>query len=578
MTRRLARMLDFFGVAYERLPHSQLWKVLRQGEGSRFRLLGAARQYVELLEELDRRPGESHTWKERVHSAFVYANADHESLNSLMKKLGQGAQRIESVGTDREIAVTDGMDDFCGIMSGVRAFSNTKEFGSVAALELRGKGTDIITAGGGAVFVRVEHEQIPVFLLTSHRLVDIDSDLATRNYDVRERFLESVPPVLYIKWAFAGVSWTAAEINACLVIDDPLLRRNYGCVDFQELLALTERHGFSANVAFIPWNWRRSRADVARLFRDHPQRLSLSIHGCDHTGGEFGTGDARVLSGKAKLAAERMKLHESTTGIRHAEVMVFPQGVFSAQAMGVLKHANYVAAVNTELLSVDSNPHSIKVSDAWDVAVMCYDCFPLFTRRYPSDNIANFAFDALLGKPIIIVIHHDFCRNRCAELAAFIQRLNRLKGGMIWRDLGEVVRRSQRHKATDTGEVEVEMYGSELRLDNEAAIRRRFRVIRRETDPSGVKAIDADSRPMAWHHSSGHIRCEIDLDPGETTLIRVHFHTGMTVNETRAPLSERLKTSLRRYLSEARDNYVVPSKIRLAELLTRAEYTDAPRG
>ena len=47
---------------------------------------------------------------------------------------------------------------------------------------------------------------------------------------------------------------------------------------------------------------------------------------------------------------------------------------------------------------------------------------------------------------------------------------------------------------------------------------------------------------------------------------------------TRAPLSERLKTGLRRYLSEARDNYVVPSKIRLAELLTRAEYTDAPRG
>src|SRR5262245_19848850 len=124
MTRRLARMLDFFGVAYERLPHSQLWKVLSEGEGSRFRLLCAARQYEELLEERDRRPAEARTWKERVHSAFVYANAGHESLNGLMKTLGQGARRIESVSTDREVAVTDAMDDFCGIMSSVRATSN----------------------------------------------------------------------------------------------------------------------------------------------------------------------------------------------------------------------------------------------------------------------------------------------------------------------------------------------------------------------------------------------------------------------------------------------------------------------
>ena len=91
-----------------------------------------------------------------------------------------------------------------------------------------------------------------------------------------------------MKWAFADSCWQAAEANACIVIDDPLLRPQHGFVNFEELLTLMRRHPFSTNVAFIPWNWRRNRPETEQLFRDNPDHYSISIHGFDHTHEEFG--------------------------------------------------------------------------------------------------------------------------------------------------------------------------------------------------------------------------------------------------------------------------------------------------
>jgi len=44
-----------------------------------------------------------------------------------------------------------------------------------------------------------------------------------------------------------------------------------------------------------------------------------------------------------------------------------------------------------------------------------------------------------------------------------------------------------------------------------------------------------------------------------------------------APLKQRVKTGLRRYLSEARDNYLVPGKIRLTDAIRPGRDTHASR-
>src|SRR5262245_56897775 len=258
-----------------------------------------------------------------------------------------------------------------------------------------------------------------------------------------------------------------------------------------------------------------------------------------------------------------MSRHEDITGISNYRVMVFPQGVFSEAAMSELKRTNLIAAVNNDIVSADPHPRAITISDVRDIAVMRYT-FPLFTRRYPWEGIENFAFDALLGKPAIAVIHHDYCSDHCAGLVNFVQQVNALQCPLTWRNLGEVVRRSFRQRLDSTGAVEVEMYGAELRLENRSGQPTRFSIRRRECEPSAIERICTDAKEFAWRQVNGRIDFEIELNPGENRVIKIKFHRLSAETCNGDNLAYRLKAMLRRYLCEARDNYVVPMRFKFA--------------
>jgi hypothetical protein len=244
--------------------------------------------------------------------------------------------------------------------------------------------------------------------------------------------------------------------------------------------------------------------------------------------------------------------------------MVFPQGIFCEQAILELKRANFSAVVNTEVHSNLLRGRKLRISDVWDVAVMSYGDFPIYTRRYPAQGVENLAFDLLLGKPCLVVIHHDFCSDGCARLVQFIDQLNALKVPLTWRPLGDVVRRSYRQKELSPDSVEIEMYGTELRVKNRSDQRKRFIIRRRESEPSAVKEIRAESDQIVWNFSEGRIAFEIELQPGESSTVSVEFHDLSGNGQYRENVGYKVKTLLRRYLSEARDNYVVPTKARLA--------------
>jgi hypothetical protein len=352
------------------------------------------------------------------------------------------------------------------------------------------------------------------------------------------------------------------------VIDDLVLKSRHGFVNFQELLSLMKQHKFSTNIAFIPWNWRRSVPEVVRLFKANPETYSISVHGCDHTRAEFGSLDRRHLYWKTQQALERMNRHESITGIRHDRVMVFPQGIFSEAAMSALKRTDLLAAVNSDIVSADSHPRAITISDVWDTAVMCYSSFPLFTRRYPWEGIENFAFDALLGKPAIILIHHDYCSDHCRRLVDFVDRLNALKCRLTWRGLGDVVRRSSRQRQLSPDVMEVEMYGSELRVENRSEQPKRFLIRKRDADPSAIKELRDGSGPIAWNPMNGRINFEIELNPAEGNTVSVKFHDLRSYGQNREPISYKVNAMLRRYLCEIRDNYVTTTKLRFAKFVS----------
>jgi hypothetical protein len=565
--KKIARILGFFGVPSRALITTEF--LAHNGAGcensSKCSLICSSDTFLQLIEGLEP-PGSMQFWKEHVHSAFVYAGNDFEILQKLVRRLTGDNDAVlckinPGVGG---VAVSDQLNDFCGSMAGLRVAVSKVDLDSSIILNTpKGNTSKIISHGDCSTFLNLEYKGVPVFLSTSRQIIDIDAELTSQNFDVREHFLTTVPLVLYIKWAFAETCWNAPEANACLVIDDPLLKPTHGFVDFEELLSLMKRHKFSTNIAFIPWNWRRSAPETVRLFRENPERFSLSVHGCDHTRAEFGSPGQQRLYWKARQALERMDRHEAITGISHDPVMVFPQGIFSEAAMSVLKHTNLIGAVNNDVVSADPCPRAITISDVWDIAVMSYS-FPLFTRRYPWEGIENFAFDTLLGKPAIAVIHHDYCSDHCARLVNFVQQVNALQCAPTWRNLGDVVRRSCRQRLDSTGAVEVEMYGTELRIENRSGQPKRFLIRRREWEPSVIQRICVDAQEIAWRQVNGRINFEIELNPRESRVIKIKFHDFGVKEHNGDNLPYRFKAMMRRYLCEIRDNYVAPMRCRFA--------------
>src|SRR5262249_23539858 len=160
---------------------------------------------------------------------------------------------------------------------------------------------------------------------------------------------------------------------ANIVIDDPLLRKSYGFLNYSRLLEEMDRSAFTSTIAFIPWNYKRTDSTIARLVRERSDKFRLCVHGCDHTGGEFATTDLADLNRRIQLATKRMDAHEHLTGVSYTPVMVFPQGRFSSVSLAALKRNNYLAAVNSSVQPQDlDDAHTLTLADMLMPAILKY--------------------------------------------------------------------------------------------------------------------------------------------------------------------------------------------------------------
>jgi hypothetical protein len=208
-------------------------------------------------------------------------------------------------------------------------------------------------------------------------------------------------------------------LHASIIIDDPLLRENYGFLNYRKLLDLMDKHNFFTTIAFIPFNYKRTDKRIAALFRERADRFSLCVHGCDHVKGEFGRADFRYLNNTVKLATARMIEHENITGIPFDKIMVFPQGIFSNAALEALKNNGYLAALNTVAMPVNGHISST---------------FPFFLRYKPEDVKDCFS------DPKFIVLHHDYFKNGYKRLTDFVDKLNMWSRNVKWDSAGNIIR------------------------------------------------------------------------------------------------------------------------------------------
>jgi len=221
------------------------------------------------------------------------------------------------------------------------------------------------------------------------------------------------------------------ETLACLIIDDPLLRPQYGCLDYAKLLEEMKVHKFFTEIAFIPWNYKRSDAKTVCLFADNADYYAICVHGCNHIGNEFGRGTYQELSALSSTALWRMEQHKRLTGLPYDPVTVFPQGRFSSVAMRALKDQGYFAAFNSTLRATDGE--ELPAVEYQRPATTIYHDFPLFLRWYPKDK-SYIVQDMAMGRPIILVEHHGAFRNGYKAMTDTVDWINSL-GNVRWTSL-----------------------------------------------------------------------------------------------------------------------------------------------
>jgi hypothetical protein len=203
-----------------------------------------------------------------------------------------------------------------------------------------------------------------------------------------------------------------------------------------------KEHNFFTEIAFIPWNYKRSNPETVQLFADNPEYFGICVHGCNHTYNEFGGSNYHELSVLSATALWRMEQHKKITGLPYDPVMVFPQGLFSSVAMHALKDQGFVAAFNSGLRATDVN--ELPASEYQLPATSMHADFPLFLRRYPKDKL-HFIQDITIGRPILIVEHPKAFRNGYKIITDVVDWVNGL-GNIKWTSLLSIAEHYCGHK------------------------------------------------------------------------------------------------------------------------------------
>jgi len=468
----------------------------------------------------------------------------------------RSVQSVERSGLNYEIA--SGHQQVCGAFSGLtfgpvnktndQVFSDNPEAGVVRTH---------IAIGGQPFFASIPRERAEVFFLASANMANLGANVDGK--PLTEYFSQLVPPAMFIRYAFREECWHPYQHHATLIIDDPLLRKNYGFLNYERLLGLMDEYNFHTSIAFIPHNYRRNSLGVTRMFRERTDRYSICFHGNDHTAAEFATKDAGMLNAMLTVAEERMDVHQKKTGIQCDKVMVFPQGNFSRDAMDVLKAHNFSAAVNSGPYPLGDHG-GLTITEFIEPAILKYGGFPLFLRKYVREiAVQDIAFNLFFGKPVLIVEHHDIFKDP-ESLTQLVSRIHTFAPEIRWSNLRTAIENSYLRRWTPEGTLQVRAYSNGGKIENASKTLLRCSIEWPGCGETPVERALFDGVPSVDVRTDAKgIRLSFDVPPGESRRFSVVYRNNFGFSDANRRVQWKAKAFLRRRLSEIRDNHLSKS-------------------
>jgi hypothetical protein len=413
----------------------------------------------------------------------------------------------------------------------------------------------LISICGRPFMAAVRVEEAEILFVGSEDVADLNTEVGRA--PLAEYFSRLVPQAMALRYVAGDECWRPSNGHASIIIDDPLLRKSYGFLNFESLLRLAEEHNFHATIAFIPHNFRRNSSRITRMFRENAAHLSICFHGNDHTKAEFASTDPALLNTLLLVAEDRMRLHQQTTGLHCDKVMVFPQEKFSVEAMKALKSHNFYATMSSTTRPVEQQEVQLTIGELAQPAVLRYGSFPLFLRASLQQTKGqDIAFNLFFGRPVLIIAHHELFEHS-ELLVDFAEKINSVAPEVHWCNLATVAGNSILTRRAPDGTHQVCAYSGTVRISNDSGSIRRYSVEwRGSCEGASIEQVLVDATPCnGFEIDNAGLRLSVELAPGSSRTFSLVYRNDQVASRSLGP-RWKARAFLRRRLSEFRDNYL----------------------
>jgi len=416
------------------------------------------------------------------------------------------------------------------------------------------------------VFIEADLSQQKVFLLCKKHL---PGHSAVESADIVTAFAEVAPVMMFAKYCTGDRGWHALHHYANLTIDDPWLREPYGHLIYKGLLKEMEKHDFHTTIAFIPWNYDRSEAEAISLFRSHPERFSICIHGDNHDHKEFEDLRSKPLSlqiAALKQSLARMEKFQTLTEIPYDSVFVFPHNIGSESILEKLKTYNFLATINSSNVPMDrSRPASLLF--ALRPVTLSYADFPSISRysaAMPSPS-GFIGVNEFLDNPLFFYSHHDLFASGMDAFDGMADEVNKLEPHTRWRSVGDIVKHLYLVRLRDDFNYDVLTFSSTFDLNNASGRDLVFYVQKQESGSPVIAAVNVDGRPVPFQLRGGYLDLSVAVHAGEDRSIEIQYKNDLNLASISTSKSS-LRVYFLREVSDFRD--ITLSKYYVGRALT----------
>ncbi|MBI4319131.1 MAG: hypothetical protein HY675_11630 [Chloroflexi bacterium] len=339
-------------------------------------------------------------------------------------------------------------------------------------------------------------------------------------------FPEIVPTMMFTRYAAGDRAWHSDAHYANLTIDDPPLQQPFWAEKwtasfYTDLLREMQASNFHTTIAFVPSNYLSSKPDVAKLFREHPERFSLAIHGNNHACPEFppdaSDADREATAGQA---LSRMERHLSLTGVGYGRIMIFPCEEFDLRALATVKKFNFNLAVSTSNAPRNAKPSKSRTFRMYQ-ADLDYGNFPITHRGQVTQTV--YPVDLFLDKPVLLFEHSTFFKDAPGSFGPWADRINQVQGGVEWRSLDYIAKRLYLKKTNRDGTVDVKFYGNNVVLRNDSQTANLFHLSKPETLNVSIRNVTIDGAPVAYRVENGVLRLDVYIPERVQVEVAINY-------------------------------------------------------